>query len=288
MLRFVPEYTPPTKEVLQKFRDIIAGVDRLIVLTGAGISTESGIPDYRSEKVGQYARTNYRPVDHTDFMRNESWRKYYWSRNLVQYPSFSRSKPNIVHKTIAEWEKSDRFTWLITQNVDGLHTEAGSKKVTELHGCSRRVQCMNCKALYPRDEVQKWILEANPDWLEKMVGTKEPDGSEHLTDEAIDAFNVPHCPKCGPGSILKTDVVFFGDNLRGTDVSTTYEKLEESNGMLVLGSSLQVMTGYNIVRAAFVQSMPIVIVNIGATGADDLATMKIAAKCSDVVKEVHL
>lgn len=284
LLRFVPECIAPGKEVVNKFLDVLHGIDRLVVLTGAGISTESGIPDYRSEKVGQYARTDHRPIEHQDFMRSEKWRRRYWARNTVAWPRFSSSKPNATHYAIASWEASDKFTWLITQNVDGLHSRAGSTMVTELHGCGHRVKCMNCERLYPREEVQKWIMEANPDWMVTEIGELAPDGDVPISEHAVDTFQLPHCPHCGPDSILKTDVVFFGDYVPAEAVDLCYEKVEESDGMLILGSSLTVMSGYRFVYHASLRGIPILIVNIGPTRADDIATVKISAKCSDIVK----
>uniref|UniRef100_F1L8U6 NAD-dependent protein deacylase n=1 Tax=Ascaris suum TaxID=6253 RepID=F1L8U6_ASCSU len=286
LLRFVPECSQPSKDVLKKFRDVLASVSRFTVLTGAGISTESGIPDYRSEKVGQYARSKHRPIDYQTFMKSERWRRRYWARNAIAWPRFSRSEPNTTHHAIASWEQSDKFNWLITQNIDGLHTKAGSRMLTELHGCGHRVRCMNCRAVFPRDEVQKWIMDANRSWYVSEVGEMAPDGDIPIPEDAIDSFTLPCCPHCGPGSILKTDVVFFGDCVPREDVDKCYEKLEESDALLVLGSSLMVMSGFRFVQRAHVRRMPILIVNIGPTRADHLATVKVSAKCTDIIKYI--
>lgn len=288
VLRFVPEYAPPAKDVINKFLDILYGFKRFVVLTGAGISTESGIPDYRSEKVGQYARTSYRPVDYFDFMNSEKWRKHYWARNTVAFRRNSQSQPNSIHKAVASWENSNRFSWLITQNIDGLHTLAGSQKVTELHGCGRRVKCMKCERLYTREEVQKWIITANPNWFIDEIGTSEPDGDADISDHAENVFNLPLCPHCGRGSILKTDVVFFGDCVPAAASGKCFQEVEECDGLLVLGSSLVVNTGTQYVHQAYLRGVPILIVNIGPTEGDHIATMKISARCSDVVKHINL
>ncbi|VDK51715.1 unnamed protein product [Anisakis simplex] len=294
-LRFVPQCSKPSVDVLQRFRDVLASVNRFLVLTGAGISTESGddlfrinsrIPDYRSEKVGQYARSNHRPMDHSTFMKSEKARQRYWSRNAIAWPLFSKSEPNATHYQIAKWEMSDRFSWLITQNVDGLHRKAGSKLLTELHGCSHRVRCMNCNQVYPREEVQQWIMNANKDWYVSEVGEMAPDGDIAIPDEAVKSFKLPYCPSCGPGSILKTDVVFFGDCVAGKIVDFCYQKLEESDGILVLGSSLAVMSGYRFVHKASLRGMPILIVNIGPTRGDHLATVKLTARCGDIIQSI--
>ncbi|MFH4982668.1 hypothetical protein AB6A40_009377 [Gnathostoma spinigerum] len=281
--RFVPESIVPSKSILKKMSDVLMGVDRFVVLTGAGVSTESGIPDYRSAKVGQYARSGYKPVEFADFMSSERWRQRYWARNYVAWPRFSSAECNINHRTIAKWEQSDRFVWLITQNVDGLHLRAGSKLVTELHGSGHRVKCMSCGAIFPRTEVQQWIRDLNKDWLVTEIGEMAPDGDVPIPEKAVSSFQLPHCPNCGPGSILKTDVVFFGDIIPEADIFTCYDKIDESDGMIVLGSSLAVMSGYRFVQYAASRDMPIIIVNIGPTRADHLATVKIAAKCSDVI-----
>ncbi|VDM47368.1 unnamed protein product [Toxocara canis] len=286
LLRFVPECPQPSKDIVKRFCDAVLSVGRFVVLTGAGISTESGIPDYRSEKVGQYARSKHRPIDYQTFMKSERSRRRYWARNAIAWTRFSQSKPNATHYAIANWEKSDRFKWLITQNVDGLHRMAGSQMLTELHGSGHRVRCMNCKEIFPREEVQQWIMDANKNWYVSEIGEIAPDGDIYIPEESIESFNLPYCPHCGPDSILKTDVVFFGDCVPKDTVDKCYEKLEDCDGILVLGSSLMVMSGYRFVYQASLRSMPIFIVNIGPTRADHLATMKIAARCTDIVKNI--
>ncbi|VBB28341.1 unnamed protein product [Acanthocheilonema viteae] len=286
MFRFVPECSQPTAKDIKEFVDVLKPIKHLVVMTGAGVSTESGIPDYRSPKVGQYARTDYRPVLHGDFMRSLAVRKRYWSRNYVAWPRFSASQPNETHQTIANWEKSERFTWLITQNVDGLHTAAGSKMLSELHGCSRRVICMNCHSLYNRQTIQEWIEKENPNWCIEEIGELAPDGDCDIPDKAINNFNLPTCPKCGPKSILKTDVVFFGDFIDPKIHDKCYNVVENCSGMLVLGSSLTVLSGYRYVEQAYQRCVPILIVNIGPTAADHLATVKLSAKSSDVIRYV--
>uniref|UniRef100_A0A1I7Z6Q7 NAD-dependent protein deacylase n=1 Tax=Steinernema glaseri TaxID=37863 RepID=A0A1I7Z6Q7_9BILA len=284
--RFVPKFAPVPKKDVARFLDELAGINKLLVLTGAGLSTESGIPDYRSAEVGQYARTNHRPITHQEFFASEDKRRRYWSRNYVAWPRFSSAPCNDAHYSLASWERSDRFLWLITQNVDGLHTQAGSEMVTELHGCGRQVVCHSCYNKYSRHDVQEWIKKANPDWTIREIGELAPDGDVEIPDSALETFKVPHCPTCGPGSILKTDVVFFGDNVRRDVVDFCYQKVDESDGLLVLGSSLTVMSGYRFVYQASLRRIPILIVNIGPTRGDHLATVKLSAKCSDIVKMI--
>uniref|UniRef100_A0A914YGT8 NAD-dependent protein deacylase n=1 Tax=Panagrolaimus superbus TaxID=310955 RepID=A0A914YGT8_9BILA len=282
--RFIPASKPVPQAILRDFLSIVSNVERLLVVTGAGISTESGIPDYRSKGVGMYARTNRRPMTIQEFLASEHNRKRYWSRNFVAWPRFSIAPCNDTHWKLSEWEKDERFLWLITQNVDGLHRAAGSEKLTELHGCSKVVKCLQCNQHYDRSEMQRWIEELNPKWTIAEIGELRPDGDVDIPDKAIENFQIPHCPTCGPKSILKTDVVFFGDNVPRKTVDYCYEIVEQCTGLLVLGSSLTVMSGYRFVYQAFLRKIPIMIVNIGPTRGDDLASIKVSAKCSDIIK----
>ncbi|MCP9260562.1 NAD-dependent protein deacylase [Dirofilaria immitis] len=267
IFRFVPECAQPKDGDIREFMDVLKAIKYLVVMTGAGMSTESGIPDYRSPKVGQYTRTDHRPVLHADFMQSLAVRKRYWARNYVAWPRFAASQPIETHRTIADWEKSKRFTWLITQNVDGLHTAAGSKMLSELHGCGRRVICMTCSSIYNRQMIQEWIQKANPNWFIEEIGELAPDGDCDIPDKAVHNFNLSLCPKCGPKSILKTNVVFL--------VDSSIQKFTKN-----------VITCYRYVEQAYEQSASILIVIIGPTDADHLATLKISAKCSDIIKHV--
>uniref|UniRef100_A0A0N5APN8 Deacetylase sirtuin-type domain-containing protein n=1 Tax=Syphacia muris TaxID=451379 RepID=A0A0N5APN8_9BILA len=288
LLRFVPRCQQPSEDAVKRFLDALHDVDRFVVLTGAGVSTESGIPDYRSEKVGQYARSKHRPINHNVFMASELSRMKYWARNFIGWSIFSKCEPNINHYEMAKWESSSKFVWLITQNVDKLHTKAGSKMLTELHGCGHRVRCMQCQRIYPREDVQNWIAENNPNWTVDKIGEVAPDGDIELSDEAIKSFKLPFCPHCGPKSILKTDVVFFGDFVPRKTVDFCYEKINECDGLLVVGSSLTVMSGYRFAYHASQRKIPIFIVNIGLTRADNLATVKLSARCSDVIPYISM
>jgi len=256
-------------------------VEKLLLITGAGISTESGIPDYRSD-LGQYKRT-IRPITHQEFMASAEWRQRYWARNYTAWPVFGSAPYNRTHKALAEFEKDERFLWLITQNIDGLHSAAGSTKLTELHGCARKVVCMSCNTKYPRDIMQMWISKLNPNWNVAEIGELRPDGDVQIPEETLRTFKVPECPSCGPGSILKTDVVFFGDSVDLGVVKHCYDQVQECSGLMVLGSSLTVMSGFRFVQEAYLRDVPIIIVNIGPTRADYLASLKIEARCSEIV-----
>ncbi|PAV80735.1 hypothetical protein WR25_03329 [Diploscapter pachys] len=283
--RFIPECAKIDAGQIKRFVNLVSTVDRLLVLTGAGISTESGIPDYRSPKIGLYERSNHRPMMHQDFMKSAASRRRYWARNFLAWPNFSKAVCNETHLTLAKWEASDRFTWLITQNVDGLHTKAGSAMLSELHGCGHRVRCMSCHSIISRQDYQISLAAANPHWTTKEgPGELKPDGDIHIEPGAEEDFKVVSCQNCG--GIMKTDVIFFGDNVPLKMVETCYEKLDQSDGILVLGSSLEVMSGYRFVYYMNIQKKPIFIVNIGSTRADDLATAKIEAKASEIVKAI--
>ncbi|KAE9412361.1 hypothetical protein Angca_003865, partial [Angiostrongylus cantonensis] len=185
MSRFVPTFKAPSSDVVKKFVNKVAAIDRLLVLTGAGVSTESGLPDYRSEKIGLFERSNYRPVTIQEFMASESARKRFWSRNFLAWPKYSRAKCNKAHFTIASWERSDKFVWLITQNVDGLHAKAGSTLLTELHGCGHRVRCMQCDDVTSREEHQRTLEKLNAEWMKVNVpGEIAPDGDVEVEEGA--------------------------------------------------------------------------------------------------------
>ncbi|CAI5454052.1 unnamed protein product [Caenorhabditis angaria] len=286
MSKFVPKSGIVNKQLVKKFANQLGNHEKLLVITGAGISTESGIPDYRSEGVGLYARSNHRPIIHSNFMKSADVRQRYWARNFLAWPNFSQAKCNSNHYEVANWELSDRFTWLITQNVDGLHLKAGSKMVTELHGSGSYVRCMECDYVEHRDDLQKRMLEKNAQFMEKYTnpGEMAPDGDVMIEAGAEKEFVVCNCPECS--GIIKTDVVFFGDFVPRTIVDFCHEKVDECDAILVLGSSLSVMSSYRFVHQANLQNKPIYIVNIGPTRADKIATMKLDFKISDVIAHI--
>ena len=252
----------------------------VFVLTGAGVSTESGIPDYRSEGVGLYARSKRRPMAYADFLRHESNRKRYWARSYVGWSIYRRYEPNLTHRILSHLERRENmFHWLVTQNVDALHLKAGSLKVTELHGSLHRVVCLTCCGTTSREEVQSLIADMNTGWRAR-AGDLAPDGDVTVSDEAVSMFEMPDCPSCG--GVLKPDIVFFGDNVQKHKVDFIMRKLTQSRALLVIGSSLQVYSAYRIILKARSLQMPIAIVNIGETRADGSVDLKLAGKCSEV------
>ncbi|XP_055678415.1 NAD-dependent protein deacylase Sirt4 [Lutzomyia longipalpis] len=278
---FIPKHNPVAESDIAKLEEFLHNKSRILVLTGAGISTESGIPDYRSEGVGLYARSNTRPIQHPDFVKYPDVRKRYWARNYVGWPRFSSIEPNAIHHTLAKFEREGRILGLVTQNVDCLHTKAGSKKLIEIHGNGYTVICLSCDYSIPRHDFQSILNGLNPSLVATMTDMLRPDGDVDIPQAAIDAFVVPPCPKCG-GS-LKPRIVFFGDNVPMKTIEDIVRWNCESDGLLVLGSSLLVFSGYRLVMQTKELGLPVAIVNIGQTRGDALADLKISAKCGDII-----
>ncbi|XP_032857368.1 NAD-dependent protein lipoamidase sirtuin-4, mitochondrial isoform X2 [Tyto alba] len=296
-LAFVPACLPPDPTKVEQLQHFVSNSKRLFVMTGAGISTESGIPDYRSEGVGLYARTDRRPIQHAEFIRSASARQRYWARNFVGWPQFSSHQPNTAHLVLRDWEKLGKLHWLVTQNVDALHTKAGSQRMTELHGCTHRysvgrgrvvnppvcrsgVFCLACGDQILRSELQEHFEALNPTWKAEAFGVA-PDGDVFLTNEQVRNFQVPACHKCG--GILKPDVTFFGDTVRREKVNFVHQRLAESDAMLVAGSSMQVYSGYRFALAAREKQLPIAILNIGPTRVDHFASLKLNSRCGELL-----
>lgn len=273
---FVPPSPPVDPEKVKELQRFVTLSKRLLVMTGAGVSTESGIPDYRSEKVGLYARTDRRPIQHRDFVRSAPTRQRYWARNFVGWPRFSSRQPNPAHWALSRWERLGKLHWLVTQNVDALHTKAGSRRLTELHGCMHRVLCLDCGQQTARGELQERFEALNPTWRAEARGLA-PDGDVFLTEEQVQSFRVPPCARCG--GPLKPDVVFFGDTVHPDKVDFVRRRVKEADSLLVVGSSLQVYSGYRFVLTAREEKLPIAILNIGPTRSDHLACLKLDAPC---------
>lgn len=251
-------------------RQQIAG-KKLLVLTGAGISTDSGIPDYRGE--GRVAR---HPMTYDVFMGSLEARIRYWARSYVGWSRIAEARPNAGHLAIATAEKSGRVLQIVTQNVDGLHQAAGAQNVIDLHGRLDRVICTGCKKLMKRTDMDVLLRELNPTVTKDDQIEFSPDGDAEV--EAAAGFRIPDCPICS--SILKPDVVFFGESvpIERAELATSY--LEKAEALLVAGTSLTVNSGMRFARAAAKASKPIVIVNLGPTKADELALAKIEANTS--------
>jgi NAD-dependent SIR2 family protein deacetylase len=257
-------------------REQLAGKS-ILVLTGAGVSTESGIPDYRGE-----GKTERHPMTFDVFMGSEAARARYWARSYVGWSVIANAKPNASHFALAQAESLGRISHIITQNVDSLHQQAGSKKVTELHGRLDKVICMTCRALIDRLRMDDLIEDMNPTIRKDLSVEFTPDGDAEV--EAASDFRIPPCPGCG--GILKPDVVFFGESVPTERVASTMEQLERAEALLVAGSSLTVNSGMRFARAANKSGKPIVIVNVGPTRADEIALAKIEAPTSVALEEL--
>lgn len=251
------------------------------VLTGAGISTGSGIPDYRDEN-GAWKRPA--PVNFQDFMAHEVTRQRYWARSLIGWPVFSQAQPNAAHSALASLEQAGWVQVVITQNVDGLHQRAGSRNVIDLHGRLDQVICMGCRALSTRADFQQQLLRANPHWGQHQAAAA-PDGDADLSGVDFSAFNVPACPHCA--SLLKPDVVFYGENVPTARKQQAMEQLARSKALLVVGSSLMVHSGLRFVHAAKQQGMPVAAINLGVMRADAELDYKLVAAAQPALQSLR-
>ncbi|MEV8295286.1 NAD-dependent protein deacetylase [Streptomyces rochei] len=242
----------------------------VLVLSGAGISTESGIPDYRGEG-GSLSR--HTPMTYQDFTADARARRRYWARSHLGWRTFGRARPNAGHRAVAAFGRRGLLSGVITQNVDGLHQAAGSDGVVELHGSLDRVVCLSCGAFSPRRELARRLAEANPDFAPVAAGIN-PDGDADLTDEQVGDFRVVPCAVCG--GVLKPDVVFFGENVPPPRVERCRALVREAASLLVLGSSLTVMSGLRFVRQAAEAGKPVLIVNRDPTRGDRHALARVA------------
>ncbi|MET0720918.1 MAG: NAD-dependent protein deacetylase [Tardiphaga sp.] len=250
---------------------------RIFVLTGAGCSTDSGIPDYRDTN-GNWKRTP--PVTYQAFMNDDATRRRYWARSLIGWRRFGQALPNGAHRALARLDARDRCERLLTPNVDRLHQSAGNRRVIDLHGRLDQVRCMGCGLKTPRADFQHELGHANSDWLD-LDAAAAPDGDADLEGEDFSSFAVPACEACG--GLLKPDVVFFGENVPRAYVDTARDHLGKADAMLVVGSSLMVYSGFRFVQWAAQADMPIAAINLGRTRGDDLFALKVEARAEDAL-----
>lgn len=267
-------------EVLQEIHSVLAG-NRFAVLTGAGLSTDSGIPDYRGPGAAPRA-----PMTYQEFIGEAENRRRYWARNHIGWSHLRRADPNGGHAAVARLEHRGLLTGLITQNVDRLHEDAGSVNVVDLHGRFDRVVCLSCHRRYSRSLLAGVLEELNPGFLDKAMeaGVVEmaPDADATVEDSGlIGSFIVAQCPACG--GTLKPDFVYFGENVPKDRVERSYAMVDEGAALVVAGSSLTVMSGLRFVRHAAKQGKPVVIINRGQTRGDNLATIKLDAGVSEAL-----
>ena len=251
--------------------------ERLFVLTGAGCSTDSGIPDYRDAE-GGWKRAP--PVTLQAFLGAAAVRRRYWARSRAGWPRFRRARPNAAHRALAQLERAGRIELLVTQNVDRLHQAAGSEAVVDLHGRLDFVRCMDCERREPREDFQHELERLNPAWA-PLTAREAPDGDADLEGLDFERFAVPGCTACG--GLVKPDVVFFGESVPLERVERAMTALIEADAMLVVGSSLMVYSGYRFARAAARAGRPIAAVNLGRTRADELLALKIARPCAEAL-----
>jgi NAD-dependent SIR2 family protein deacetylase len=251
---------------------------KLFVLTGAGCSTESGIPDYRDHD-GEWKRRP--PLMFQAFVGDERARKRYWARSLAGFRRMRLARPNDAHQALATLERRGRIVQLVTQNVDGLHHAAGSENVIDLHGRIDTVRCLGCGQRTSRDELQRELERRNPSFA-ALDAIEAPDGDADLENVAFETFEVPECDACG--GLLKPDVVFFGENVPAERVQRAMAPIASSDAMLVVGSSLMVYSGYRFARAAADAGKPIAAINLGRTRADDLLTLKVEDRCANALR----
>lgn len=255
--------------------DVLAG-RRWLALTGAGVSTDSGIPDYRGP--GSIPRT---PMTFQEFIGSPQAQQRYWARAHVGWSRMTAAAPNATHHALVDLERAGRISGLITQNVDGLHGRAGHRDVIDLHGRIDQVICLDCGDRSHRSRLHDRLVALNPGYAERDA-IAAPDGDVALDDTA--SFVTASCQRCA--GRLKPDVVFFGESVAKPLVQRCFDLVEDAEALVVLGSSLQVMSGLRFVRAAARRGIPVVIINRGPTRGDDLATVRINAGCAETLASV--
>jgi len=252
------------------------------VLSGAGISTESGIPDYRGPDTRE---TDHTPIRYQEFVSEKATRRHYWARSTVGWPTFDAATPNDGHRALARLEAAGIVNGIITQNVDRLHQAAGSERVVELHGTLAKVVCLDCGRRSSRHALQDRLLNLNPGWPQH-ADTLAPDGDAQLPRSATRSFRVPSCRACG--GVLKPKVVFFGENTAPGPVERAWALLDDADALLVVGSSLTVYSGFRFVRGAATAHQPVGIVNLGGTRGDPLAQVHVDGKTGRVLPKVAM
>ena len=267
---------PAHPDDLRALADLLAKSKRLFVLTGAGCSTASGIPTYRDE-AGRWKRRQ--PITYAAFTGSALTRRRYWARSLVGYRRMAKAQPNAGHTALAQLEALGRIGLLVTQNVDGLHQRAGSRNVLDLHGRVDGVICLGCRARTSRAVLQASLVEANPAWA-ALEAASAPDGDADLERDTT-AFEVPDCRACA--GLLKPDLVFFGESVPKDRVERAYAAVASCDALLVVGSSLQVFSGWRFVRAAGERGTPVALLNLGRSRADDLALIRVRAASDEVL-----
>jgi NAD-dependent SIR2 family protein deacetylase len=267
----------PIREHLDTLLQAMAD-DKFLILTGAGISTPSGIPDYRDS---DGVRRGRQPMMYQEFLAAPESRRRYWARAMLGWPRVRQARPNAAHEALATLQQRGRISALITQNVDTLHDQAGSHDVIELHGSLHRVLCLDCGQRSERDAIQRQMEAHNP-YLSGVDAVQAPDG-DTLLDPAFEArFQVPQCPHCA-GERMKPDVVFFGENVAQPTAARALAAAENAAGLLVVGSSLMAYSAFRLCRVIAERGKPLMAINLGKTRADDLLDLKIEGSCEELL-----
>jgi NAD-dependent SIR2 family protein deacetylase len=258
----------------------LVGGGGVVVLSGAGLSTESGIPDYRGPTG---ATRQASPMTYLTFTGDPAARRRYWARSHLGWGLIDRARPNAGHRAVAELERRGLLAGIVTQNVDGLHQAGGARSVVDLHGRLDRVVCLDCGRLSPRDLLADRLATANAGWHARVTAVN-PDGDVDLADEELAGFATVDCTDCA--GLLKPDVVFFGETVPADLVRRSYELVERASALLVLGSSLTVMSGRRFVLRAAKLGIPVAIVNQGATRGDPYAAVTVDAPLGQVLPKL--
>lgn len=271
---------------IASFQNFMNEHPKLLVLTGAGISTGSGIPSYR-DKTGKWLRKD--PIQNQEFDQQALVRQRYWARSILGWALVSKAMPTAGHFALTRWQEAGRISSLVTQNVDGLHRRAKTRGSIDLHGRIDQVHCVECKTLYWREALQDELIRNNPElWNYAQTNGIDagPDGDANIDDWEMDKVVVPSCHHCG--GVLKPNVVFFGGNVPTARVQSTKTALKQSDALLVIGSSLMVFSGYRFCKYAADLNIPIAVINQGVTRADDLLTIKLDMDIQDAIAQLKV
>ena len=261
-------------------QDFLRQHRKLVVITGAGVSTASGIPDYRDAN-GKWKHAQ--PMEFKEFSGSELARQLYWARSAIGRARFKGARPNPAHSALARLEATGKVETLITQNVDGLQQRAGSRNVIELHGSLDQVVCLECHQRSDRDRMQQFLMENNPA-LGTLTAPVLPDGDALFEGFDFSSIAIPACDNCG--GRLKPDVVFYGENVPAQRVQDCFAVINAADALLIVGSSLMVYSGFRFARYANEIGLPIAAINQGVTRADDILTLKVSADCVEVLESL--